>query len=325
MKTVMVTGVGAIMGYGLLKSLRAADPCVHLVGTDIYDDAVGRGWSDVFVQAPLTSAPEYGRWLGETLAGHQVDLLIPGIEQDIHWLSDNRALLATFDCQVVLNTQNLIELSRDKWAMDQALRELGDLSRIPSLLSGDFNSLKAALGLPFLLKPRRSYASKGLVWVHQERDFTPHAALLGDHLMAQPIIGSAADEFTVAAFGDGRGDAGPIIAFQRRLASDGSTAKAWVYQDDSLDRTVIRLCRAFKPVGPTNLQFRRGSDGSWSLLEINPRISSTSSIRRAFGYNEAAMCLDYYLDGKTPSQPAIRNGFAVRYIEDFVIYDRDHF
>lgn len=325
MKTVMVTGVGAIMGYGLLKSLRAADPSVRLVGTDIYDDAVGRGWSDVFVQAPLTSALEYGQWLGETLAGHQVDLLIPGIEQDIHWLSDNRALLATFDCQVVLNNQNLIELSRDKWAMDQALRELGDVSRIPSLLSGDFHSLKAALGLPFLLKPRRSYASKGLVWVHQERDFTPHAALLGDHLMAQPIIGSAADEFTVAAFGDGRGDAGPIIAFQRRLASDGSTAKAWVYQDDSLDQTVTRLCRAFKPVGPTNLQFRRGSDGSWSLLEINPRISSTSSIRRAFGYNEAAMCLDYYLDGKTPSQPAIRNGFAVRYIEDFVVYDRDHF
>lgn len=325
MKTVMVTGVGAIMGYGLLKSLRAANPAVRLIGTDIYDDAVGRGWSDVFVQAPLTADPGYSQWLGDTLALHKVDLLIPGIEQDIHWLSDHRAFLDTFDCQVVLNNQQLIELSRDKWAMDQALLALGDSSRIPSLLAGDFHSLKAALGLPFLLKPRRSYASKGLVWVREEGDFTPHAALLGDYLMAQPIIGSAADEFTVAAFGDGRGDTGPMIAFQRKLASDGSTAKAWVYQDDSLDDVVARLCRAFKPVGPTNLQFRRGKGGSWSLLEINPRISSTSSIRRAFGYNEAAMCLDYYLDGKTLAQPTIRTGFAVRYIEDFIVYDRDHF
>ncbi|MGR4974977.1 ATP-grasp domain-containing protein [Pseudomonas sp. LARHCG127] len=325
MKTVMVTGVGAIMGYGLLKSLRAADPSVRLVGTDIYDDAVGRGWCDAFVQAPLTADACYSQWLGDTLARHEVDLLIPGIEQDVHWLSDNRALLATFDCQVALNNPQLIELSRDKWAMDQALVALGDASRIPSLLTGDFHALKAALGLPFLLKPRRSYASKGLVWVREERDFTPHAALLGDYLMAQPIIGSAADEFTVAAFGDGRGGTGPIIAFQRKLASDGATAKAWVYQDDSLDETVARLCRAFKPVGPTNLQFRRGSDGSWSLLEINPRISSTSSMRRAFGYNEAAMCLDFYLDGKTPAQPTIRSGFAVRYIEDFIVYDRHHF
>lgn len=325
MKTVMVTGVGAIMGYGLLKSLRAAEPSVRLIGADIYDDAVGRAWTDVFEQAPLTCAAEYGHWLGDTLARHKVDLLIPGIEQDIHWLSDNRALLETFDCQVVLNNQKLIELSRDKWAMDQALMALGDPSRIPSLLSGDFHSLKAALGLPFLLKPRRSYASKGLVWVREERDFTPHAALLGDYLMAQPIIGSAADEFTVAAFGDGQGDAGPTITFRRSLASDGSTAKAWVEQHDSLDQTVARLCRAFQPVGPTNLQFRRGGDGTWSLLEINPRISSTSSIRSAFGYNEAAMCLDHYLDRKTLVQPAIRRGFAVRFIEDFIVYDRDHF
>ncbi|SCX40029.1 MULTISPECIES: ATP-grasp domain-containing protein [unclassified Pseudomonas] len=325
MKTVMVTGVGAIMGYGLLKSLREAAPSVRLVGTDIYDDAVGRAWSDVFEQAPYTAASEYGQWLGDTLARYKVDLLIPGIEQDVHWLSDNRALLAQWDCQVVLNNPHLIDLSRDKWAMDQALVALGDPSRIPSLLSGDFHSLEAALGLPFLLKPRRSYASKGLVWVREERDFTPHAALLGDYLMAQPIIGSAADEFTVAAFGDGQGNTGPTINFQRRLASDGSTAKAWVYRDDALDQVVARLCRAFKPVGPTNLQFRRGHDGSWSLLEINPRISSTSSIRRAFGYNEAAMCLDHYLDGKTLTQPALRGGFAVRYIEDFIVYDRDHF
>ncbi|MNI20933.1 carbamoyl phosphate synthase-like protein [compost metagenome] len=96
-------------------------------------------------------------------------------------------------------------------------------------------------------------------------------------------------------------------------------------QHDSLDQAVIRLCQAFKPAGPTNLQFRRGSDGTWHLLEINPRISSTSSIRRAFGYNEAAMCLDHYLDGKTLIQPVIRSGFAVRFIEDFIVYDRDHF
>lgn len=55
MRTVMVTGVGAIMGYGLLKSLRAADPSLRLIGADIFDDAVGQAWCDVFEQAPLTA------------------------------------------------------------------------------------------------------------------------------------------------------------------------------------------------------------------------------------------------------------------------------
>jgi len=325
MSTVMVTGVGAIMGYGLLKSLRASDPALVLLGTDIYDDAAGRAWCDVFEQAPLTSSADYPAWLARVLRTHQVDLLIPGIEQDLHWFSDHREQVAALGCQLVLNSRELIDLSRDKWAMDQALAAIDEPSRIPSYLSGSFSELSATLGLPFLLKPRRSYASKGLVWVHNQGDFEPHAAQLGDVLMAQPIIGSADQEYTVAVFGDGEGGSFGAITLQRKLAADGSTAKAWVRQDASLDQAVARLCAHFKPVGPTNLQFRRDHDGGWKLLEINPRISSTSSMRRAFGYNEAAMCLDFFLARKAPAPPEIRPGFAVRYIEEHVVYDRDHF
>lgn len=325
MSTVMVTGVGAIMGYGLLKSLRASDPALRLLGTDIYDDAAGRGWCDVFEQAPLTSSADYPAWLARVIQQHAVELVIPGIEQDLHWFSDHREQVAQLGCRVVLNSRQLIDLSRDKWAMDQALATAEDPARIPSYLSGSFAELVATLGLPFLLKPRRSYASKGLVWVESASDFAPHAHLLGEVLMAQPIIGSAEQEFTVAVFGDGEGGSFGSITLQRKLAADGSTAKAWVRQEASLDEVVARLCAHFKPVGPTNLQFRRDTDGSWKLLEINPRISSTSSMRRAFGYNEAAMCLDFFLADKAPPTPDIRPGFAVRYIEEHVVYDRDHF
>jgi carbamoyl-phosphate synthase large subunit len=325
MTTVMITGVGAIMGYGLLKSLRSACPDAHLIGTDIYNDAAGRAWCDIFEQAPLTSSPEYAEWLKTTLQKHQVDLLIPGIEQDVHWLSDHREQLSTMSCKTVLNNAHLIDLSRDKWAMYEELEKIDDSSRIPSALTGTFESLSATFGLPFLLKPRRSYASKGLVWVEKKEDFEPNAKYLGERLMAQPIIGSADQEFTVAVFGDGEGRVCAFITFQRTLAADGSTAKAWVRNEESLDRTVFRLCQHFKPAGPTNLQFRRDKSGDWRLLEINPRISSTSSMRTAFGYNEAAMCIAFYLEHKKPVQPAIRSGFAIRYIEDHIVYDRDHF
>ena len=325
MSTVMVTGVGAIMGYGLLKSLRASDPTLVLLGTDIYADAAGRAWCDAFEQAPLTSSADYPAWLERVIKAHAVDLLIPGIEQDLHWFSDHREQVAALGCRLVLNSRQLIDLSRDKWAMDQALAAIDEPSRIPSHLSGSFSTLSATLGLPFLLKPRRSYASQGLVWVHAQSDFEPHAQHLGEVLMAQPIIGSADQEYTVAVFGDGEGGSFGSITLQRRLAADGSTAKAWVREDASLDQAVARLCAHFKPVGPTNLQFRRDHDGGWKLLEINPRISSTSSMRRAFGFNEAAMCLDFFLAQRAPATPTIRPGFAVRYIEEHVVYDRDHF
>jgi carbamoyl-phosphate synthase large subunit len=322
--TVMVTGVGAIIGYGLLRSLRDARSDVRLIGTDIYPDAVGQVWSDAFEQAPLTASPNYLDWLQGVVEKHGVDLLIPGIEQDVHRFSDDRDKLNGFNCTVALNTARLIELSRDKWAMHQELVAIGDASRIPSYLAGDYDTLVSLLGLPFILKPRRGYASKGLIRVRRQEDFEAHARSLGEHVMAQPIVGTDNEEYTVGVFGDGRGNICASITLQRRLAPDGSTGKAWVRQLKSLDETVARLCAHFLPVGPTNLQFRR-EDENWRLLEINPRVSSTTSIRSAFGYNEAAMSVDFFLKGKLPSQPKFQNGFAARFIEDYVIYDRDHF
>ena len=82
------------------------------------------------------------------------------------------------------------------------------------------------------------------------------------------------------------------------------------------------LCNIFKPIGPTNFQFRRHND-TLKLLEINPRVSSATSIRTAFGYNECQMAVEYFLDKKIPSQPLTRRGKAVRYVEDFIFFDQE--
>ena len=323
MTTVLVTGVGAIIGYGLLRTLRATNRPLRLVGTDIYPDAVGQAWSDVFVQAPLTSSPDYLDWLKSVVDSHQVDLIIPGIEQDLHRYSDAREVMESWRARTVLNQARLIDLSRDKWLMHEELVSIGEPSVIQSCGAGTFEQLASLLGLPFILKPRRSYASKGIVIVADESTFDFHKHRLGETLIAQPIVGSADQEYTVGVFGDGRGRASASIALQRNLASDGSTAKARVCEPEGLSEVVDRLCRHFMPIGPTNLQFRLGDDG-WKLLEINPRVSSSTSLRAAFGYNEGAMCIDFFCHGNLPYQPVLRRGSATRFIEDHVTYDRDN-
>lgn len=324
MTTVMITGVGAIIGYGLLRSLRVTRPDVRVIGTDIYPDAVGQAWCNVFEQAPYTNSPQYLDWLQSMVEKYHVDLLMPGIEQDIHCYSDNRERIHQLNCKTMLNDSQLIDWSRDKWLMDQELAVHCNEVRIPSYLSGDYDSLSEKLGLPFILKPRKSYASKGLVRIHDRKDFNQYENQLGENLLAQPLVGSDDEEYTVAVFGDGQGNVCTSITLQRLLAKDGSTAKAWVRHINSLKPVVALLCSHFKPVGPTNLQFRRVGE-NWKLLEINPRVSSTTSIRTAFGYNEAEMSLAYYLEGKTPEQPEIRSGFATRFIEEYIVYDRDNF
>jgi carbamoyl-phosphate synthase large subunit len=60
------------------------------------------------------------------------------------------------------------------------------------------------------------------------------------------------------------------------------------------------------------------------LLEINARISSSTSIRDLFGVNEAEMCIDYYIFNKIPEIKAQKYGKVIRYIED-VYFDSNHF
>jgi len=317
--TVLVTGVGAIIGYGILRALRAARPDIVLIAADIYPDAVGQAWADHFQPAPLTSSPDYAGWLEQTIARHNVDLVIPGIEQDNHFLSDHRDDFA--GVRLALNDQQLVDIGKDKLALHDALMAHDDQARIDSLTAGTYEALKDKLGLPFILKPRRSYASKGIVRVTEPADFEPHADRLGSVLVAQPLVGDDSEEYTVGAFGNGSGLVLARIAMRRRLSAQGSTEKAWIVEDASLDAVVARLFSLFKPIGPTNLQFRKTSSG-WKLLEINPRISSSTSLRTAFGYNEAEMCVAYYVEGAAISQPVIRQGSAMRYIEDWVSYDR---
>lgn len=325
MKTVMVTGVGAIIGYGVLRSLKLSHPDARLIGTDIYPDAVGRAWCDDFVVAPYTSSLGYNNWLTDQIKSLGIDLLIPAIEQDVDFLSDNRDLLKNLNCQVALNAGRLVEVSRDKWLMDRELLSLDEKSRINSINCGTYEELCNELGSPFLLKPRRGYASKGIVRVTNADHFALHANGLGEVLIAQSIVGTDDKEYTVSVFGDGTGELLAINVLKRKLAADGSTAKAVsILPKDvsSLIETVERLVQHFRPIGPTNLQFRETDEG-WKLLEMNPRISSSTSIRTAFGYNESAMCYEFYLNGLKPTQPPIKLGHAERYIEEVTVIDRN--
>ena len=85
------------------------------------------------------------------------------------------------------------------------------------------------------------------------------------------------EEYTVSAFFDKSSQLIDYLQLKRRLSSDGYTQEAQVVDLD-FENIISDLAKTFKPVGPTNFQFRiDGND--LKLLEINPRISSATSIR----------------------------------------------
>jgi carbamoyl-phosphate synthase large subunit len=319
-KRVLVSGASGIVGYGALRSLRRSGHDCFLVGTSIHLDSVAPAFCDVFEPAPRSDAPEYLDWLLGVLRRHRIDLLIPGIEIDVYRWVELVPEIRASGALPMLNTTELIALCRDKWLFHERLRQAGHACVIESALEGDYAELAQRFGAPFLLKPRRGYGARGIVRIASADEFRPHQAALGPTLMAQPIVGSDDDEFTLSAFCDGEGGYFACMALRRKLSQEGFTDRAEVVDSAEFEPVLGALCGLLRPLGPTNFQFRRSADGP-KLLEINPRVSSSTSIRTAFGYNECAMALDFFLDRRTPRQPSIRRGRAVRYTDEQIFYD----
>jgi carbamoyl-phosphate synthase large subunit len=314
---ILVTGVGAIIGYGIIESLRLAGVQAKIVGTDIYEENYGRYVCDAFVQVPYTSSPNYKIIINEIIEKHHIDLVFPGIEQDLYYFINN---FDNFKAKIVLNKPQLVHLAQDKYAIYTFLKNKNYPFLIPTYTDLDFKKAVEKVGLPFIIKPKSSYASKGFYIIKNEDDYTTIATEINENTLFQPFIGSIDEEYTISIFGDGKGGYIDSLILRRYLSKAGASEKTFTIKHDAaLMEAVQGLVDIFKPEGPTNFQFRK-QDGKVFLLEINPRISSACSIRTKFGYNDPLLCVQHYLYNKSYAVQDKKEGKAIRYIADAVVY-----
>jgi carbamoyl-phosphate synthase large subunit len=320
MKNILVSGASGIVGYGILRSLKKSGLELRLIGTTIYNDSVAQGFCDVFEQAVPTNEQGYIDWLLRIIEKYHIDLIIPGIEADMYKWVNHVSEIEKIGAKVLINNIELVSICKDKWLFYQELKKNNVPYAIDSSLNSDFEFLANEFGLPFILKPREGFGSKGIVKIDSFDKFLSYQSQLASVLLAQPIVGNDEEEYTTSAFCDGTGGFSAFMTLKRKLSKDGFTEKAEVISMNEIKEAVSNLCKLFKPVGPTNFQFRV-HNGGLKLLEINPRISSSTSIRTAFGYNESQMAVEYFLENKSIDQPHIKMGKAIRYVEDFIFYD----
>lgn len=314
---ILVSGASGIVGYGILRSLKNCN--CKLIGTTIYEHSPADCFSDIVLHPPLTVDESYIPWLTKTIKDYNVDMIIPAIEADMSCWNKHRRELEAAGTFVMLNNPKLVELCLDKWNFYKHLKDSGFKYLIKSSLEPDFEQFE----LPFLLKPRCGFGSKGIVKVEDRETFDKYKLEIGENLMMQEFVGTVDEEYTASGFFDEESNLKATMAMKRKLSKQGFTEIAEVVEENGLTEVIKQLARILKPVGATNFQFRK-HNGEWKLLEINPRISSSTSLKTAFGYNECKMTVDYFLNGKEIVQPKIRKGKAIRYTEDYIFYDSNY-
>lgn len=317
MKTILVSASSGIVGYGILRNLR--NHGYKLIGTTIYDLSPANCFADVVEIVPKANDSDYVDALVRIIKKYNVDILAPGHESEMIVWNENREKIKETGAVLLLNNEKLISLCSDKWLFYQEEEKKGLPCRIRTNLGLNIDNLS----FPMVVKPRRGYGSQGVRVIRDNEELDEYKKWGNDSYIIQDFVGNNNEEYTVSAFFDSESCLKAMMALKRKLSKGGFTEMAETVRIDEFKDIITQLGSVFKPVGPTNFQFRKVGN-IYKLLEINPRISSSTSIRAKFGYNECLMAIDYFLDNKDIVQPKIKKGRAIRYIEEYIWYDSDN-
>ena len=119
---VLVTGAGTGPSENLLRSLRAGDASLVLVGCHHDRFALKSSAADAKYLVPPATHRDYPRALGRIIGREKVDLLIPTSDADVRRVARVRRRLR---CRVFLPRTSVIELCQDKYALTARLRARG--------------------------------------------------------------------------------------------------------------------------------------------------------------------------------------------------------
>jgi len=315
---VLVTGAGALLGQGIIRTLRASTLDSFIVGADPSPLAAGLYWADQAYLLPFANDAAYIDSITAILEKEHPDALLVGTDVELNVLATHRgAIERTFGTHVLVSDRRVVEIADDKWLTFEWLQTQG--FPVPrSCLRGAELELIDEVGFPLIVKPRIGARSVGVSMARNQEELR-QALDLNEEVIIQELVGRDDTEFTAGALVfDGECKASIVM---RRELRDGNTYRAFTGPYPEFNDVVQRICVQLGPYGPVNLQFRLHHD-ALTVFEINARFSGTTPFRRYAGFNEVEMALRHLVFGAPIAQPKVDSLVVLRYWDEIVLQPR---
>lgn len=302
MKNVLVTGIGGVVGQGILRNIRSMGRNITIVGVNITRVSAGNYLCDKVIEVPYAYDPQYIPTIQRIVQEESIGLIIPSTDYESYYLGASREL---FSCPVACSPAEITKFCLDKFLNWEAFSRHG----IPFAKS----ILPSAYNLEFqkcIVKPREGRGSRN-IYVNP-----PNPQSFDDSYLVQEYL--EGPEITTTVYVNRRGQVHGMITFERELEL-GNTAKCEViFQHDRELKTLVdKMLQHYKFAGSFNIQSRVTGKGIVPF-EINCRISGTNSVRSQFGFNDVAYTVQELLLQEELETPRIVKGAALRVILDII-------
>ena len=322
---VMITGAGAPGGPAAINGIRDAGH--EVTSVDIDSAAVGRHFANNFeIISPAYSREFIGSLLNASLK-HEVECIIPLVTNELIILSENLEIFLKNNIEVIVSDKYNLKIANDKLCCYQVLSSLS--SEIPEFQAvkkiADLKKQAIELGyphFPVVIKPSRSNGSRGVRVFDPGVDFYKEVFLnkpgslrcnidqyilnlekvpnLPELMISEYLPGEEVTVDTICK----NGSVKIFLLRRRNKIRSGISVAGQFFFDQNIYDNVVKFCAHLKLNGPIGLQFKKSVDGSYKLIEINPRVQGTSGA--AHGLN-----LNFY-------DLVLRNHFNISGIDEYV-------
>jgi carbamoyl-phosphate synthase large subunit len=297
---VAITGVSGDVGRGAILGLQAkpadAEP-IWILGLDAISDFPSKRFLDCFVRLPLVKEDGYVDALSAALEAHKIDVLLAGIDSEISLLSAARHRLPTAT-KVPLAPSKLVEAANDKLLTAEFLSSCGIGAPVTCSAESPVD-----IGLPLVAKPRRGHGSQGVTVLYDREALQAFLEARPQNYCLQRYIEGR--EITVGFLYDSIGVMCDAIAMERTLEG-GRTVRAKVLDDLSILRFMEEFGRKVPGIGAINAQLRWHEHEGPMVFEINARLSGSTEMRVAVGFNDPLRLAQHFGCGMpiTRAQPS---------------------
>jgi carbamoyl-phosphate synthase large subunit len=305
MKTIIVTGIGGVVGQGIVRNARAMGRDLRIVGVNVSRISAGNHMCDEVVEVPYAYDDNYISAMLKVVSETGAELIIPSTDYESYYLAKHQD---EFAVPIAASPAEVTFFCLDKYRNWEAFSK-HNISFAPSVLPSQFKGEFDR----YIVKPREGRGSRG---IHIQPS---NVSSFDDTNLVQQLL--EGPEITSTIYVLRNGSILGSITMRRELES-GNTARAEVTSeyDAEIETLAAQMIQAFPFRGSFNIQSKVTAQGIVPF-EINCRISGTNSIRSQFGFNDVAFTIQELLFNETLSKPSVKTGSAMRVMVDVIYPD----
>lgn len=340
--TVLLTAAGSPSAPGLIQCLKNnGERTVKVVGTDMKADATINQMVDVVRLVPPASAEDYVDTLIQVCKEEKVDVLIPGISQELPKLQARKDEFESNGTKVSVSDGNGLLIANDKIALYEYMKANGfHIPRFKVVKSLDeFAEACHSIGYPekaVCVKMKDGSGSRGIRILDPSKSrfdifsgekpnsfFTTYEDMISilqeaeqiPELMVMDYLPGM--EYSVDLLAD-HGKTLYIVGRESNVIQASIPQEATLAYNEEAYQLSKAIVESLKLDGNVDLDFKFDEQGHPQLMEINPRLAATLSVIAAGGCNLLYLRVKQLLGEE---MPYVKIGYGTkmkrRYLELF--------